>query len=67
MDMGIATERVEQVAQRPLSADEIERRQQAAQSRTQKVATLNGEIADPPRTPTEGPHVVFKAPERTID
>ena len=65
--MGIATERVEQVVERPLSADEIERRQQAAQPRTQKVATLNGEIADPSRTPQEAPRIVFKAPEQTID
>jgi hypothetical protein len=65
--MGYATERVEQLVKRPLSEDEIIRRQGEAEPDKQRVATMNGGIADPPRTPQEEPQEVFKAGLNTID
>ena len=61
MGMGIATTRVEGIVKRPLSGEEIQRRQREAEPDTQRVATTNGGIADPPRTPQEEPQEVFKA------
>lgn len=65
--MGKATDLIDEMVMRPLSADEIRRRQQAARPRTQRVATLNGQLTELAPTPREAPRIVHQAPEQTID
>lgn len=65
--MGKATDVVDDLLTRPLSAEEIRRRQEAAKPRGKLVATLDGKLVEPATTPTEQPRVVVSAPQQTWD
>jgi hypothetical protein len=67
MEMGKATDTDQQLMTRPLSEDEIRRRQRAAMPRTRLEATLDGRLVEPAPVPRETPREIYRAPQQTID
>ena len=65
--MGIATDLVDDLITRPLSAREIQERREAAKPVTKLVATLDGQLVEPAPTPVQAPRMVKQAPQRTWD
>lgn len=65
--MGKATDLVDDLIARPLSAKEIRERQEAVKSRSNLVATLDGRLVAPAPTPVQAPVVVQQTPQQTWD
>jgi len=65
--MGKATELVDDLMARPLSPQEIQKRQDAARPRHDLIATLDGQLVERAPTPAQAPRVVRQAPQQTWD
>jgi hypothetical protein len=65
--MGVATDLVDDLLSRPLSAQEIRERREAAKPATKLVATLDGQLVEPAPTPVTAPRVIRQAPQQTWD
>jgi hypothetical protein len=63
--VGVATDKLEEIMSRPLSVEEIKRRQRAAQPRSGLIATMDGELTQKGETP-EAPKP-YRSPEQPID
>jgi hypothetical protein len=65
--MGVASDLVDDLVARPLSAQEIRERREAEKPATKLVGTLDGQLVEPAPTPVETPRIVRQAPQQTWD
>jgi hypothetical protein len=65
--MGKATELGDDLLARPLTAEEIRRREEATRPRTNLIATLDGQLVEPAPAPAQAPTVISQAPQQTWD